>query len=93
MIFSISGLINICINQKRTDLAQKGDKLLKFLVITYIITSIDALIIRIFELSTQAKIVSVIFGVIDFILTIVQFVLYIKYLRQTLQIFKIGDGE
>ena len=93
MIFSISGLINICINQKRTDLAQKGDKLLKFLVITYIISSIDALVIRIFELSTHAKIISVIVGIIDFVLTVVQFVLYIRYLTQTLQMFKLGDGE
>ena len=93
MIYSISGLINISVRHKRTDLVETGDKLLKFLVITYIISSIDALVIRIFELSTHAKIISVIVGIIDFVLTVVQFVLYIRYLTQTLQMFKLGDGE
>lgn len=93
MIFSISGLIIISFNHKRSDMAEAGDKLLKILVITYIITSIDALIIRIFELSTHAKIVSVFIGIIDFVLSVVQYVLYIRYLTQSLKMLKTDDGE
>ena len=93
MIFSLSGLINISANHKRADMAEAGDKLLKILVITFIISSIDSLVIRIFELSSHAKIVSIIIGIIDFALSIIQYVLYIRYLTQSLKMLKTVDGE
>ncbi|MBQ5398231.1 MAG: hypothetical protein IIU14_02215 [Ruminococcus sp.] len=85
IIFSVSGAIKILEKSEHPDIAQKGDAVLKIIVVTYIITSVDSLVIRIFELSTHAKIVSIVVGAIDLIVNIFQYVVYIRFLRQSLK--------
>lgn len=84
MIFAISGVINLMTACERADMAEEGDRVLKILVITYIISAINSLIIRIFELSEHAKNVSIIIGVVDLVLSIIQYVIYIRFLRGSL---------
>lgn len=81
VVFAVSGLMELCGNCGRDDLSETGDRMLKMLVVTYIISSVIALIIRIFELSAQAKIVSVIFGAVDLIMIVLRYALYMRYLR------------
>lgn len=81
VIFAVSGLMELCGNCSRNDLSGAGDKMLKILVVTYIISSVNALIIRIFELSDQSKIVSVIVGAVDLVLIVLRYVIYLRYLR------------
>lgn len=81
VIFAVSGLIALCGNCSRDDLSGAGDRMLKLLVVTYILSSVNALIIRIFELSAQAKIISVIFGGIDLVLMVLRYAMYLRYLR------------
>lgn len=83
IIFAVSGFINLSENCERPDMAEQGDSLLKLFIVTYIIAAINALIIRIFELSSQAKIVSDIIGVIDLAINVLRYVLYLKYLKKT----------
>ena len=83
IIFAISGFINLFENCECPDMAEEGDSLLKVFIATYIITAINALIIRIFELSSHAKVVSNIFGAIDLAVIVLRYVLYLKYLKKT----------
>lgn len=80
VIFAVSGLMELCGNCSRDDLSGAGDRMLKILVVTYIISSVNALIIRIFELSAQAKIISVIVGGIDLVLIVLRYAMYLRYL-------------
>lgn len=81
VIFAVSGLMELCGKCSRDDLSDTGDRMLKILVVTYIISSVNALIIRTFELSAQAKIISVIFGAVDLILIVLRYTMYLRYLR------------
>lgn len=82
VIFAVSGLIELCSNCGCDDLSGTGDKMLKILVATYIVSSVNALIIRIFELSAQAQIISVIVGAIDLVLIVLRYAIYLRYLRR-----------
>lgn len=81
VIFAVSGLMELCGNCSRDDLSGAGDRMLKILIVTYIISSVNALTIRIFELSAQAKIISVIVGAIDLVLIVLRYAMYLRYLR------------
>ena len=93
MVFSISGIIKISDSFENTKMSGRGDFLLKVLVATYIISSIDTLIVRIFELSDQAKIVSVILDVIDLALIVLRYVLYLRYLRAAMRMITENDAD
>lgn len=82
MVYAITALIHLSEQCERDDMMQRGNTLLRVLVTTYIIAAVNALIIRIFELSSKAVIVAVIIGVIDLILNVTQIVLYLIYLKQ-----------
>lgn len=84
MIFAIAGLVNLYESQGRSDLSEKGDRLLKLLAVTYIISAVNALIIRIFELSAESKMISFIINVIDSCLIVIRYILYLKYLKSTI---------
>ena len=88
MVYAIAGLIGISENCARPDLCKKGDMLLKIMVVTYIISSIEALITRIFELSDHAKIVSLIIGAADLILMVLRYVFYLRYLRDEMKMLR-----
>lgn len=81
MVFAIAGLVNLSESQGRSDLSEKGDRLLKLLAVTYIISAVNALIIRIFELSAESKMISFIINVIDSCLIIIRYILYLRYLK------------
>lgn len=81
MVFAIAGLVNLSESQGWSDLSEKGDRLLKLLAVTYIISAVNALIIRIFELSAESKMISFIINVIDSCLIIIRYVLYLRYLK------------
>jgi len=81
IVFAIAGLINISESLDRTDFSERGDRLLKIMVFTYIITALNALIIRIFELSAEAKIVSMFVNAADLVLIITRYVFYLRYLN------------
>lgn len=81
IIFALSGIIRLSVSCDRSDMADRGGSLMKIMVITYIISAMDALTIRIFELSQHAKIVSLIIGAIDLALIVTRYVLYLRYLR------------
>lgn len=83
MIYSVTALIHLSEQCDREDMVKKGNTLLKFLVCTYIIAALNALIIRTFELSSKSIIVAVVIGVIDLVLNIAQFILYLSYLKKT----------
>ena len=50
----------------------------------YIISAVNALIIRIFELSAESKMISFIINVIDSCLIVIRYILYLKYLKSTI---------
>ncbi len=81
MVFAIAGLVNLSESQGWSDLSEKGDRLLKLLAVTYIISAVNALIIRIFELSAESKMISFIINVIDSCLIIIRYILYLRYLK------------
>ena len=83
MVFAVTGLINICERFERQDLAAKGDMLLKILVFLYIISAINAIIIRLFNHVMHTKIFAIITGTLDLALSITQYILFLKYLKQT----------
>ncbi len=83
MIFSVSGLINISEKCECTDMEDKGIHLLKLLTATYVIAAINALVIRMFELSENAQAVSYIIGIVDLIIKLVQYFLYLGYLKKS----------
>lgn len=93
VIFAVSGLMALCGNCNRDDLSGAGDRMLKLFVVTYILSSINALIIRIFELSAQAKIISVIVGGIDLILIVLRYVMYLRYLRDVRIMLRENNAE
>ncbi len=93
IIFSLSGIVNISAGCDRTDMVDRGDRLLKIMIATYIISAMDALVIRIFELSSQARIISVLFGTVDLIISLIQYVLYILYLKQSVKMIEAVNGE
>ncbi|MBQ5347437.1 MAG: hypothetical protein IIU39_05260 [Ruminococcus sp.] len=88
MIFAISGAVKLLEKTEETALAERGDKVLDILVVTYIITLIFSLIIRIFELSSNIKNVSIIIGAVSLGISIFQYVVFIKYFKQTLNALK-----
>ena len=88
VVYAISGIINLAQGCEHSEMADEGDRLLKIMVFTYIISAIDKLIIRIFELSDQAKIISGIMGVLDLIVSLLQYVLILRYLRKTENMLK-----
>ena len=81
MVFAIAGLVNLSESQGWSDLSEKGDRLLKLLAVTFIISAVNALIIRIFELSAESKMISFIINVIDSCLIIIRYILYLRYLK------------
>ena len=81
IVFAIAGLINISESLDRADFSERGDRLLKIMVFTYIITALNALIIRIFELSAEARIVSMFVNAADLVLIITRYVFYLRYLK------------
>ena len=81
MVFAIAGLVNLSESQGWSDLSEKGDRLLKLLAVTYIISAVNALIIRIFELKKKKKMISFIINVIDSCLIIIRYILYLRYLK------------
>lgn len=83
MIYATSGIINLSEKCERPDLAKKGEVILRFFVISYIIYALTTIAIRIFELSTHLRFVLVIAGAISFILSIIQIIVYMKYLSLT----------
>ena len=84
MVFAISGILNLSENCGRGDLSEKGGMLLKIMLVIYIISAVNALIIRIFELSDKAKIVSFIINAIDSVLIVTRYMLYLKYLHNSI---------
>ena len=93
MIFAISGIINLAVNCERADVAEKGDRVMRILVGIYLISAIDTLIFRIFALSDHSQIVSLIVGAVDLILNVVQYIVYLKYLKQAFIMLQSLDGE
>lgn len=83
MIYATSGIINLSEKCERPDLAKKGEVILRFFVFTYIIYALTTIAIRIFELSTHLRFVLVIAGAINFIVSIIQIIVYMKYLSLT----------
>ena len=75
------------------EMSERGDRLLKILVAIYIISAIDTLIIRIFELSAQAKIVSFIIDVIDLALIVLRYVLYMRYLHGAMKMLAENNAD
>ncbi len=82
MVFAISGVVNLSNSCERTDVAEKGDSVLRVLLVTFIFSALDALVIRIFELSENAWTVSLIIGTVDLILSFIQIIIFVRYLRQ-----------
>ncbi len=93
MVFSISGIIRLSDNFESVEMSERGDRLLKILVAIYIISAIDTLIIRIFELSAQAKIVSFIIDVIDLALIVLRYVLYMRYLHGAMKMLAENNAD
>ena len=83
VIYATSGLINLSEKYERSDLAKKGETILRFFVVTYIISALSAIAIRISELSSHLQFVLVIAGFIGFVLSITQTIVYMKYLSQS----------
>ncbi len=85
MIYVFCGLVRICENFGRHDMTKRAWRVLNLLVSIYIVSAVNALVIRIFELSSHAQSVSVLVGAIDLTLNIIQYILYMKYLRRVLR--------
>ena len=66
---------------------------MRILVGIYLISAIDTLIFRIFALSDHSQIVSLIVGAVDLILNVVQYIVYLKYLKQAFIMLQSLDGE
>ncbi len=85
MIYATSGIINLSEKCERADMIKKGETVLRFLVITYIISALTAIAIRIFELSTNLRFILFIAGAINFIISIAQIIVYIRYLSLSIK--------
>ena len=87
MVFAMMGLYNLAENCGRQDLTSRGIMLLRAVIIAYVVSSLNAIIIRVFELSSSAKIVALITGGLDYILGVACHILYIIYLLKTRKIW------
>lgn len=87
-IFGLSGMIIIADRCERSDVKASGNFWMKIMVLTYFIISINALVIRIFELSSQARMISAIFGVFDLVLSASQYIIFWMYSRKVLHMLK-----
>ncbi|MEE0956960.1 MAG: hypothetical protein UH734_02605 [Ruminococcus sp.] len=83
MVYAIIALLHLAEKCDRPDMINMGTLMLKILVITYIVSALNALIIRIFELSSHARIVAVVTGAVDLVLSVMQYVLFMVYLQKT----------
>ena len=93
MIFGLTGLINIAERCERTDMVERGSTVLQIVVATYIISSLNALIIRIFELAAPTKIIALVTGLVDLALSIVQYIIYLRYLKASLKLLRALPAE
>lgn len=93
MVFSVSGIINLSIKYENDTMVKRGDYLLRFILVSYIFSSVNSIVFRIFELSSQIKTVSEILGVIDLVINIAQFIVYMVYIRQAVNMMEVTDGE
>lgn len=83
MVYAIIGLLHLSERCERPDVTETGTLLLRVLVATYIVSALNALIIRIFELSDHAKIIALVTGVVELLLSMVQYLLFMFYLHKT----------
>lgn len=93
MVFAVSGIINLSEKCERSELVRSGDVLLYILTASYLINAVNRLIIRIFELSEQSRIVAVVFGAIELILSILQHFLFLQYLAKSRKMLTEIDGD
>lgn len=88
MAFSVSGIINIAANCEDEEVQKRGDRVMTFILVSYLASSINAIVYRIFELSPQVQTVAVIIGALDLLLSISQFIVYMSYLRRAIVMLK-----
>ena len=90
MVFAVSGLMNIAEKFDRTDIVESGDRLLKVLTVIYIISALNTLVIRIFQLSVHSQTAAFIVGAVDMVLSVLRCVVFMAYLRK---ISRVLNGE
>lgn len=83
MVFAVTGQMHLAERCERSDMASKGDVLLKIIVALYIITALNTICIRLFGLDNHTKMIAYITSALDLGLNIVQYVIFLKYLKQT----------
>ena len=93
LVYAVSGVMNLAVHCGQLSVTDGGRFMLRLLVVTYLITSVNTLIIRIFELSEHAWIVSIVIGAINSVLELLRYAFYLRYLRQCAAMLAAYDGE
>ena len=88
VIFAVTGLIELAERCECRDIADKGGRMLRLIATAYFISAMDTLVIRLFEQTEHARIVAVVFNIIDFIVVILRLVLFIGYLSGCLKMLR-----
>ena len=83
LVYAVTAMNSLAEQCERPDMLKRGKSLLIFILITYIVAALNAIVIRIFELSDKSIVVAIVVGVIDLILNVTQLLLYLRYLKKT----------
>lgn len=88
LIYSMSGIINLSQNCGRSDMSELSSKVLYFIIGAFIFYAVSTLVSRIFELSTQNQMISVIVSLTSLVVNLIQCVVYMRFISRTIKMLQ-----